>query len=103
MKNPCQDVSFRTGVSRKYFKKEWRLVLDVSHRYVNCEGHFSSAYVYHLRLMTISLGSPINLPYYLVHSMTKMSSAIKKGPKNIGRSRFHHGLVRMLVERELSK
>ena len=23
LKNPCQDVSFRVGVSRKYFKKEW--------------------------------------------------------------------------------
>ena len=32
-----------------------------------------------------------------------MSLAIKKGPKNIGWSLFHHGLVRMLVERELSK
>ena len=70
---------------------------------MTCEGHLSSAYVYHLILMTIFLGLPINLPYYLVQSMTKMSSAIKKGPKNIGRSLFHHGLVRMLVERELSK
>ena len=32
-----------------------------------------------------------------------MSSALKKGPKNIGQSLFHHGHVRMLVERELSK
>ena len=103
LKNPCQDVSFRTGVSWKYFKKEWRPVLDVIHRYVTCEGRLSSAYVYHLRLMTIFLGLPINLPHYLVQSMTKMSMAIKKGPKNIGQSLFHHGLVRMLVERELSK
>ena len=53
--------------------------------------------------MTIFLGLPINLPYYLVQRLTKMSSAIKKGSKNIGRSLFHHGLVRMLVEKELSK
>ena len=103
LKNPFQDVSFRAGVSWKYFEKEWRPVLDVIHRYVTCEGHLSSAYVYHLRLMTVFLGLPVNLPYYLVQSMTKMSSAIKKGPKNIGRSLFHHGLVRMLVERDLSK
>ena len=96
-------MSFRAGVSRKCFKKEWRPFLDVIHRYVTCEGRLSSAYVYHLILMTVFLGLPINLPYYLVQSMTKMSLAIKKGPKNIGRSLFHHGLVRMLVERELSK
>ena len=77
--------------------------MDVIHRYVTCKGHLSSAYVYHLRLMTVFLGLPINLPHYLVQSMTKMSAAIKKGPKNIGRSIFHHALVIMLVERELSK
>ena len=70
---------------------------------MTCEGHLSSAYVYHLRLLVVFLGFPLNLPYYLVQSFTKMSSAIKKGPKNIGRSLFHHGLVRILVERELSK
>ena len=96
-------MSFRADVLHKYFKKEWRPVLDVIHRYVTCEGRHSSAYVYHLRLMTVFLGLPINLPYYLVQSMTKMSLAIKMGPKNISRSLFHHGLVRMLVERDLSK
>ena len=66
LKNPCQDVSFRTIVSRKYFRKEWQLVLDVIHKYVTCEGRLSSAYVYHLILMTVFLRLPINLPYYLV-------------------------------------
>ena len=78
-------------------------MLEVIHRYVTCEGRLSFAYVYHLRLMTVFLGRPINLPYYLVQSMTKMSAAIKKGPKNIGQSLYHHGLVTMPVEMELSK
>ena len=103
LKNPYQEVSFRAGVARKYFKKEWRPVLDLIHRYVTCEGRLSSAYVYHLRLMSVFIGFPLNLPYYLVHSLSKMSSAIKKGPKHISHSLFHHGLVRMLIERELSK
>ena len=103
MKNPYKNVSFRTGVSWNYFKKEWQLVLNVIHRYVTCEGPLSSAYVYHLRLMAVFLGFPINMPYYLVQSLTKMSSAMKKGPRNISHSLFHHGLVRMLIERELSK
>ena len=103
VKKTCQEVSFRAGVSRKYFKREWRPVLEIIHRYVTWEGRLSSAYVYHLRLMTVFLGQPINLPHYLVQSMTKMSTAIKKGPKNVGRSIFHHGLIRILVEMELSK
>ena len=84
LKNPCQEVSFRAGVSRKDFKREWRPVLEIIHRYVTYDGHLSSTYVHHLRLMTVFLGWPINIPHYLVQSMTKMSSAIKKGPKNIG-------------------
>ena len=103
LKNHYQEVSFKDGVSCKYFKMEWRPVLEVIHRYVTCEGRLSSTYVYHLRLMTVFLGRAINLPHYLVQSMTKMFAAIKKGPKNIGQSLFHHGLVRISVEVELSK
>ena len=66
LKNPYQDVSFRTDVSRKYFKKEWQPVLDVIHRYVTCEGRLSSAYVYHIQLMAVFIGFPLNLPHYLV-------------------------------------
>ena len=97
LNNPCQDVSFRTGVSCKYFKKEWRPVLDLIHRYMTCEGRLSLAYVYHLRLMSIFIDFPLNLPYYLVQSLSKMSSAIRKGPKHISHSLFHRGLVKMLI------
>ena len=103
LKNPAQEVSFRTGVARKYFRKEWRPVLDLIHRYLTCEGRLSSAYVYHLRLMSIFIGFPLNLPYYLLHSLFKMSNAIKKGPKHVSHSLFHHGLVRMLIDNELLK
>ena len=53
--------------------------------------------------MSVFIGFPLNLPYYLAHSLSKMSSAIRKGPKHISHSLFHHGVVRMLIERELSK
>ena len=102
LKNPCQEVSFSAGVSRRYFKKEWHPVLDLIHRYVTCEGRLYSAYIYHLWLMAVFIGFPLNLPYDLVQSLSKMSSAIRKGPKHISHSLFHHGLVRMLIERELS-
>ena len=103
LKNPTQEVSFQTGVASKYFLKEWRSVLELIHRYLTCEGRLSSAYVYHLRLMAAFIGFPINLPYYLLHSLFKMSNSIKKGPKQVSHSLFHHGLVRMLIDHELLK
>ena len=86
-----------------YFKKEWRSILDLIHRYLTCEGCLSSAYVYHLRLMSEFIGFPLNLPYYLLQSLFKMSASIKRGPKNVSHSLFHHGLVRMLIDKELQK
>ena len=53
--------------------------------------------------MSVFIGFPLNLPYYLLHSLFKMSNAIKRGPKNVSHSLFHHGLVRILIDRELSK
>ena len=53
--------------------------------------------------MAVFISFPLNFPHYLVRSLSKMSSAIKKGSKNISHNLFHHGLVRMLIERELSK
>ena len=37
LKNLTQEVLFRTRVARKYFLKEWHLVLDLIHRYLTCE------------------------------------------------------------------
>ena len=41
LKNPGQEVSFHSGVAHNYFKKEWRPVLDLIHRYLTCEGRLS--------------------------------------------------------------
>ena len=53
--------------------------------------------------MSAFIGFPLNLLYYLLQSLFKMSAAIKKGPKNVSHSLFHHGLVHMLIDKELSK
>ena len=53
--------------------------------------------------MSAFIGFPLNLPYYLLQSLFKMSAAIKRGPKNVSHSLFHHGLVRMLIDKELQK
>ena len=53
--------------------------------------------------MSAFIGFPLNLPYYLLQILFKMSASIKKGPKNVSHSLFHHGLVRMLIDKEMSK
>ena len=53
--------------------------------------------------MSVFIGFPLNLPYYILHSLFKMSNVIKKGPKHVSHSLFHRGLVRMLIDNELLK
>ena len=53
--------------------------------------------------MSIFIGFSLNLPYYLLHILFKMSNAIKKGPKHVSDNLFHHGLVCMLIDSELLK
>ena len=40
------------------------------------------------------------MPYYLLHSLHKMSMQVKKR-KNKEISMYHHGIIKMLVEHEL--
>ena len=42
------------------------------------------------------------MPYYLLHSLHKMSMQVKKN-KNKERIMYHHGLIKMLVEHELQQ
>ena len=44
----------------------------------------------------------MDMPYYLLHSLKKMSMQVKKN-KNKERSMYHHGFIKMLVESELNQ
>lgn len=52
--------------------------------------------------MHLSNEKPMNMPYFLLQSLKKMSSQVKKN-KNKERSMCHHGLIKMLVEHELNQ
>ena len=52
--------------------------------------------------MHLSNEKPMNMPYFLLQSLKKMSSQVKKN-KNKERSMCHHGLIKMLVEHGLNQ
>jgi hypothetical protein len=45
----------------------------------------------------------MNIPYYLLISIGKMSDRIQAKSKEVDSSLFHYGLIRMLVSKELGK
>jgi hypothetical protein len=60
--------------------------------------------LYHFRLLLHFTGKkPLNMPFYLLKSLAKMSSKVQAKPKEANNSIFHHGLIKLIVLEELSR
>jgi hypothetical protein len=76
----------------------------IIHRYITCEGHFSLVHLYHIRLLIHVNGDyPLNLPYFLLKILSKMSKRIQTHPATTKKSIFHQGLIKTLVIYALSE
>ena len=73
-------------------------------KFITCEGHFSIAHLYHMRLLTHILGDdPLNLLHYLYNSLLKMSKRYQKQPLSSSWYVYHRGLIKILVQYQLNK
>ena len=86
------------GIPLAWIKEEWKRALIVVHRYIIGEGQFNIVHCYHLHfLMHLSGDKEINLPYYLLTSLTKMAKRVQGHPESTHRSLYHQGLIKLLV------
>ena len=62
---------------------------------MTCEGRYELVFLYHLRLLMIFIGYPLNVPFYFHQSLYKMSKKYKrhKADNNL----FHHGLIKLII------
>ena len=91
------NAKLKIGVSVKFLKPEWRAFYEILVRYVSCDGRFS-----HLRLLLALKGSKLNIPFYLLQSLKKMAHSVQNTIGNPDRSLFHHGLIKILIQHQLS-
>jgi hypothetical protein len=102
-----QNPNWKRGVPHSWIRPEWHTALIIIHRYITCEGRFSLVYIYHIRiLMHLNGDYPLNLPYFLLKSLTKMSKRVQSLSTNAKSSLFHQVLIKTLVMsalRELQK
>jgi len=104
LRNSQKSLNWEERVPRLWLKDPWKDISFLIQKYITCEGRSSFIFLYHIRLlMHLNDEKPLNMPYYLLHSLTKMSIAIQKQTKNIERSLYHHGLIKMIVKHELMK
>jgi hypothetical protein len=67
---------------------------------MTCEGRYRLVFLYHLRLLMIFTGYPLNMPFYFHHSLYKMSKKFKR--QKADNNLFHHGLIKLIVVYHLS-
>ena len=79
-------------------------MLNLVQRFITCEGRFSIAHLYQMRLLTHITGDdPLNLPFYLYNSLIKMSQRYQCQPLSFPQYVYHRGLIKMLVQFQLNK
>jgi len=105
LRDPGMDTTvFTKGILVHALKEEWASLLLVIQKFVTCEGRFSSMYMYHARLLMNFLeNQTLNLPYFLLLSLKKMSITVQKHIGNINPHLYHHGLIKNLIEDHLRK
>ena len=110
IKKKCQSLllpfpasaKLNIGVLVKFLKSEWRAFYEILVRYISCYGQFSHLHYYHLQLLLTLKGCKLNLPFYLLQSLRKMAHSVQTTIGNPDRSLFHHGLVKILIQHQLS-
>jgi hypothetical protein len=92
------------SMPRSQLIEQFDRVLKIIQRYFTCEGRFNTLYQYHIRMLLHFTGKvEMNIPYYVLRSIGKMSDMIQDKSKDVDSSLFHSRLIRMLVSEEFGK
>ena len=98
LKPEHKNVVWKKSVPSTWLEERWQQLLKAILVYITCEGRYNREMIYHFKLMNyFTRRIPLNLPFYLHKSLTKMAHQVKAQPKIIvGLS--HRGLIQILVQ-----
>jgi len=105
LRNQGMDITvFKRGIPVHAIKDEWATLLLIVQKFITCEGYFGSMYMYHTRLLMNFLeNQTLNLPYFLFNSLKKMAVTVQKHLGDVEPHLYHHGLIKILIEKELKE
>lgn len=79
-------------------------MLLILQKIITYEGRFKCMYVYHIHLLMNFLDNGnTNPPFFLLNSLRRMASNVKKKIEFLETTMYHHGLAKILVEYHLNK
>jgi hypothetical protein len=102
-----ENVEFRTYLKPKhrgliwkkdipvsFLEEKWQQLLKAIMVYVTCEGRYNRVMIYHFKLINHLTGrNPLNLPYFLHRSLSKMAHQVKAKPNQVASRLSHHSFV----------
>jgi hypothetical protein len=99
-----QNVSGAKGYSKEWIKNEIINPLIFITRIITCEGRYYVFKACHFLLLAhFQFNKSLDLPFYFLKNINKMSSQVQKNMANPHNSLLHHGLIKLLVIAELEK
>jgi len=95
---------FKRGIPIHPLEEKWASLLLIIQKFITYKGRFGSMYMYHTwLLMNFLENQTLNLPYFLPNSLKKMSVTIQNNLGDIEPHLYHHGLVKILIEKQLKE
>jgi hypothetical protein len=92
------------SMPRSQLIEQFDRLLKIIQRYFTCEGRFNTMYKSHIRFLLHFTGKvEMNITYYLLRSIGKMSERIQAKSKDVDSILFRSQLIRILFYEELGK
>jgi hypothetical protein len=95
-------ITLKKDIPRSYLEEKWQHLLKAIQVYITCEGRYSRVMFYHFKLLNHFTGRcPLNLPFYLHKSLTKMTHQVQAIPSKVQGRLSHHSLIKLIMFQEL--
>ena len=99
LKPKHRDIVWKKSVPSTWLEERSQQLLKSILVYITYEGRYNRAMIYEFKLMNHFTGrSPLNLPFYLQKSLTKMAHQVKAQPTKIARRLSHYGLIQLILQ-----
>jgi hypothetical protein len=71
-------ISCDKGLPVTMLKQCWHDLLMIIKQFITCEGQYGFFFLHNLHLLMIFMGYQLNMPYYLLRNLFKMSKKYKR-------------------------
>jgi hypothetical protein len=104
LKDGYKHKAWSKGMLVSYLDEEWQDLFKGIQLYITSEGRYDKLMMYHFKLMDhFTNKNPINLPYFLYHSLTKVCGRIRAQSLSIKNTLCHLGLIKLILLQELKQ